>query len=85
MARGAIRAYLVDCYYRDDGGPDGYRVETFHLKGIDDASVIEEAKRFAPLRASTSGSPSDRPHHFKVRVSGKKRNTDVIIYSSHEG
>lgn len=58
-----MRVYLVDCFYSDATGIDGFRVETFHIKAPDDNGGIREATTHASSKA---------PHHFHVRLGTKK-------------
>ena len=63
--------YMVDCFYPNKSQPDGFRKESFPIKGSNETEAINEAKR------KVFGK---RPHHFHVRAVGRKH--DTVIFSS---
>ena len=66
--------YVVDCFYSDKGPSDGFRKESFPIKGSSESEAINEAKRTAFGK---------KPHHFHVRAVGHR--IDTVIYSSEYG
>jgi hypothetical protein len=63
--------YMVECFYPDKGESDGFRKESFTIKGSSEPEAINTAKRTAFGK---------KPHHFHVCAVGRKG--DVVVYSS---
>jgi hypothetical protein len=70
---GGIHAYVVECFYPDSAGVDGFRKETFNIKAVSDEGAISEAD----IHAAPKG-----PHHYHVRKPTRTSATGTIIYRS---
>ncbi|MEO8757115.1 MAG: hypothetical protein ABI398_05105 [Devosia sp.] len=66
--------YVMDLYFPDDGGPEGFRREALRIEAADDDEALAECKRIDSWK---------RPSFYEVRsIRATTRSSDKIIYSS---
>ena len=65
--------YMMDCYSRDAGKPDGVRCDERAVKATGDTSAIDEALVIAKMYGT---------QYFRLRKVSHR--ADVVIYDSRE-
>jgi len=70
MPRQAITHYMVDCFFTDAKGFDGFRKESHHIRANSDKDAIREVSIIEWRK----------PHHYHLRAVTRK--SDRVIYKS---